>query len=197
LETRFEERTAELFRLNQLLQWEIAQQAKTQEQNRLMLQTLNSTTEMIWVADLDGRIVLVNPSFLDVYGYIEEEVLGESVDVLWSASSEPGLTNWVLEKARRGGWKGEVWSRRKDGEEFPIYLSTSRILDEEAQVIGMSLMNASDAELARVYARVGHGLESGDLRPVIQEVLPLSEAATAHERVMESGARGNVVLTIS
>lgn len=138
LEIRFDERTAELFRLNQLLQWEIAQQAKTQEQNRLMLQTLHSTTEMIWVTDLEDRFVLVNPSFLAVCGYSEEEVLGEHVEVVWSERNPRELTREILHEARRGGWKGEVWSRRKDGTEFPMYLSTSKIFDEGSRVVGLA-----------------------------------------------------------
>jgi NADPH:quinone reductase len=37
-------------------------------------------------------------------------------------------------------------------------------------------------------------LRSGALVPVVGEVLPLREAEVAHRRILESGARGKLVL---
>jgi NADPH2:quinone reductase len=64
----------------------------------------------------------------------------------------------------------------------------------DADIRGMVLNNASQAELARIHAALGAGLENGSLRPVIAQELPLTEAETAHITVMLPGAAGKIVL---
>jgi NADPH2:quinone reductase len=63
----------------------------------------------------------------------------------------------------------------------------------DADIRGMSLNNADDAELARIHAALVAGLENGTLRPVVAQQLPLSEAAKAHDAVMRPHL-GKIVL---
>ena len=65
---------------------------------------------------------------------------------------------------------------------------------KEATVMGTALWNASESERASALAAVAAKLRSGVLRPVIGEELPLREAATAHRRILEPGARGKLIL---
>jgi NADPH:quinone reductase len=65
---------------------------------------------------------------------------------------------------------------------------------KEATVMGTALWNASEAESAGALAAVAAKLRSGALRPVVGEELPLREAATAHRRILEPGARGKLIL---
>ncbi len=64
----------------------------------------------------------------------------------------------------------------------------------DADIRGMTLMNASEDELAGIHAALVAGLENGTLRPVVGRELPLAEAAQAHKAVMEPGAYGKIVL---
>lgn len=65
---------------------------------------------------------------------------------------------------------------------------------KEATVMGTALWNASAAETAGALAAVAAKLRSGALVPVVGEELALREAAVAHRRILESGARGKLVL---
>jgi NADPH2:quinone reductase len=65
---------------------------------------------------------------------------------------------------------------------------------KEATVMGTALWNASEAETAGALAAVAAKLRSGALTPVVGEELPLGEAAVAHRRILESGARGKLIL---
>ena len=65
---------------------------------------------------------------------------------------------------------------------------------KEATVMGTALWNASEAETASALAAVTAKLRSGVLRPVVGAELPLREAATAHQRILEPGARGKMIL---
>jgi NADPH2:quinone reductase len=67
-------------------------------------------------------------------------------------------------------------------------------MGRDADIRGMTLFNASDAELREIHAALIAGLESGTLRPVVAEEIPLSDAPRAHERVMESAHHGKIVL---
>ncbi len=64
----------------------------------------------------------------------------------------------------------------------------------DAAILGMSLFNASEPDLAAVHAALGAGLENGTLAPAIAREMPLAEAPRAHEAVMAPGARGKIVL---
>jgi NADPH2:quinone reductase len=65
---------------------------------------------------------------------------------------------------------------------------------KEATVFGTALWNASQAETASALAAVSAKLRTGAVRPVVGEELPLREAATAHRRILEPGARGKLIL---
>jgi PAS domain S-box-containing protein len=96
-----------------------------------------STSEMICITDLENRFIFVNHAFLRTYGYEEAEVVGKTPDIVFSAKNPPGLMNEILAGSRGDGWRGEVLDRRKDGTEFPIFLSTSQIKDQTGRVIGL------------------------------------------------------------
>lgn len=64
----------------------------------------------------------------------------------------------------------------------------------DGSILAMSLWNASPDDLFSIHSSLIAGLESGALRPVIGQEIPLSEAPRGHEAVMASGAYGKVVL---
>jgi NADPH:quinone reductase len=65
---------------------------------------------------------------------------------------------------------------------------------KEATVMGTALWNASESETTSALSAVAAKLRSGVLCPVVGEELPLREAAAAHRRILEPGARGKLIL---
>ena len=65
---------------------------------------------------------------------------------------------------------------------------------KEATVMGTALWNASESETTSALSAVAAKLRNGVLRPVVGEELPLREAAAAHRRILEPGARGKLIL---
>ena len=55
-------------------------------------------------------------------------------------------------------------------------------MSRQADVRGMSLMNATDVELHRVHAALGASLQNGTLRPVVGSVLPLRDGHAIKQR---------------
>jgi len=64
----------------------------------------------------------------------------------------------------------------------------------DAAILGMTLFNATDADLVSIHAALFAGLDNGTLRPIIGQELPMAEAPRAHAAVMEPGAHGKIVL---
>jgi NADPH:quinone reductase len=80
------------------------------------------------------------------------------------------------------------------GNRGTIEINPRDTMARDAAVIGMLLFNASEKELAVIHAAIVSGLESGTLRPVIGQSIPLAEAARAHHAVMTPGSYGKIVL---
>lgn len=64
----------------------------------------------------------------------------------------------------------------------------------EKAILGMSVPNATPDERHAMDMAIQAALESGVLRPVVSEELPLAQAAKAHEEVVSSHAPGKIVL---
>jgi PAS domain S-box-containing protein len=111
---------------------------------------VESTTNPIWITDLEDRFIFVNRSFLRTYGHTEKEVLGNHLATLFSPANPPTLLPEILEKTRHGGWRGEALHRHNDGLEFPVFLNTSKIKSRTGEIIG--LMGVAEDITAHRYA---------------------------------------------
>jgi len=80
------------------------------------------------------------------------------------------------------------------GSRGKIEIDPRETMRRDADIRGMTLMNATEQELRSIHAALLAGLENGSLRPVIGKSLPLSAAAQSHEDVMKPGSYGKLVL---
>jgi NADPH2:quinone reductase len=75
-----------------------------------------------------------------------------------------------------------------------IEIDPRQAMGRDAAILGMTLFNAPPAELVAIHAALIAGLANGSLNPVVGREVPLSEAARAHEAILEPGALGKIVL---
>ena len=81
------------------------------------------------------------------------------------------------------------------GNRGTVEINPRDAMGREADIRGMTLMAATEAEYREIHAALVAGLEKGTLQPVIGQKLPLADAARAHQEIMEpSGAHGKIVL---
>jgi NADPH2:quinone reductase len=75
-----------------------------------------------------------------------------------------------------------------------IEINPRETMGRDADIRGMTLMNATEPELQSIHAALVAGLENKTLSPVIGKELPLADAPAAHKLVLEAGAYGKIVL---
>lgn len=107
----------------------MADRQRHMEEMRLASLVYSSSSEAMVVTSLDGTIIDVNPAFSEATGYTISEIKGQSGYSIGGTDNAPGQ----LERLRasvesKGRWSGEISIRRKDGSEFPAYLTVDTYL---------------------------------------------------------------------
>lgn len=93
------------------------------------------TTEGIVVADPDGTIVRVNPAMEAITGYRAAEIVGQHASMFKSKRHEQSFYQELWQTLlAEGAWVGEMWSLRKNGEEYPQLISVRAVRDEQEAV---------------------------------------------------------------
>jgi NADPH2:quinone reductase len=80
------------------------------------------------------------------------------------------------------------------GSRGPIEIDPRNTMGRDADIRGMTLMNADERQLKQIHAALVAGLENRTLRPIVGQELPLAQAVKSHEEVMKPGAYGKIVL---
>lgn len=103
------------------------------ERERLIaIEVLRSMSEAVAVVDLDFHFVAVNPAFSRTTGYEEDEVLGETSRLLDSSQHSSEFYRRVRDVLERTGhWAGEMWQKRRDGDEFLGWIEVSEVRDAQ------------------------------------------------------------------
>lgn len=116
--------------------FDISDKRKAERKLSLFAHTLNSLNEAVSVTDAEDRIIYVNPAFCKMYGYENEEVIGEKSSILWSPKNSSRLTEQIFPATMSGGWSGQLYNRKKDGSDFLISLRTSAVMSDNNEIIG-------------------------------------------------------------
>ncbi len=102
----------------------------------LSFEVFNHTGQGILVTDGSGIIKAINPAFTAVTGYEADEVLGKRPNVLRSGRQSDEFYQEMWKSIRENGmWQGELWNRRKNGEEYLEWLTISAVKDESGEDI--------------------------------------------------------------
>jgi len=112
------------------------------EARREALHLFDNTTDGVMAVDLDGRVVLWSHAAERLLGYAASEVLGRHCHEVLRGGDENGnvlchLHCHILTMAsrRQPGHACDVWTRRKDGAERWLNVSTVLVPDGEGTIV--------------------------------------------------------------
>ena len=118
---------------------------------------------------------------------IKELTCGQGVDIILEMLANVNLDR-DLKVLSRGGRVVVIGSRGR------VEIDPRDTIGQETAILGMTVYNATEKELAEMHAAFAAGLANGTLRPVVSRELPLAEASTAHHEVIEASTFGKIVL---
>ena len=116
---------------------------------------VNTAVDAIITADATGRIESVNPATERIFGYSDEQLLGQSVSVLMTqgdAQEHAAHVGRFVEsgRARILGMGRETLAKRKDGTTFPIDISVSKAEVEDGVVFVGLIRDITERKRAEV-----------------------------------------------
>lgn len=119
------------------LKEDITERKRSEEKILLLANAIESVRECVTITDHENKILFTNNAFRETYGYSEQELIGKDISLVRSQSVANKTTYDILPRTKDGGWYGEVMNRKKDGTDFPVYLSSAPIRDENGKQIAL------------------------------------------------------------
>jgi len=116
---------------------DITRRKQSEKAISMLAHAIRSVSECVSITDMTDKIIFVNSAFLKTYQYEEHELLGNSITMVRSPNNSIDFVKEILPATLRGGWHGEVLNRRKDGSEFPVFVSSSVILDANGKPLAL------------------------------------------------------------
>lgn len=165
---------------------------KEAENNLRIAATAFQSQEGVMITDANRLILRVNNAFTSITGYSLEEVQGQNPRMLSSGKQNVRFYAAMWDSINStGGWEGEIWNRRKNGEIYPEYLTVTAVRDDN-QVITNYVGSLTDITLRKVAEEKIQSLAFYD--PLTQ--LPnrrlmldrLNQAYSASSRTRQRGA---------
>lgn len=101
-----------------------------------LVAAIDSTPDVVVLADAQFRVTFVNPAFEDSTGYSIEEALGQPVDFCQDTGEAAKTREYQDGAARGADWVGELTMRRKDGSPYPVEMTFSPIHSHRGELIG-------------------------------------------------------------
>ena len=175
-------------------------EVRSNQTERLLSQIVMSTSEAIYTIDLDLRVLSWNPAAERMYGYSAEEMLGQSLELLYP--QERHHNNWQAGIDRRSRLLSgelefeeyETVRRRKDGTLIQVAATTSPLRDHEGSIIGLVGSLRDITERRRTEAQLAYLSNHDPLTGLFNRGRFEEELGAAAARARQQGQHAAVLM---
>jgi diguanylate cyclase (GGDEF)-like protein/PAS domain S-box-containing protein len=133
---------------------DITERLGNERQLRLAASVFEAGSDCIVISDAHGRIVSVNGAFLDMTGYVREELEGRPVQDVLILGDAGTRAEAVLRET--GAWSGDLAWRKRNGDSKTLETSVVAVRDEAGAPIFRIHVCTDAAELKYAQARIRH-----------------------------------------
>ena len=131
---------------------------------RLSQDAIGLANDAMVISDIENRVIAVNPAFTEITGYESHEILGLKLETLAAPRHDKTFYQhfWSTLKST-GRWEGEMWNRRKHGDEYPEWLKVRAITDKRGiRLVALLVPElhdlSSDGPYPPIYDKIGAAL---------------------------------------
>jgi len=112
---------------------DITEARRTEDRGRMLREAVDSLQIGITFSDASGKIVYLNPAEASMHGYDVEELIGREAREFASIR----LRGDTPHAGQGAVWRRESVNLRRDGEEFPVLLTSIPVRDREQRYLGV------------------------------------------------------------
>ncbi len=116
---------------------DITAQKQAEEQLRFQANILQHIRDSVIVTDLQGNITYWNEGADRIFGFAQEEMIGQNVALLFPNIEVPLLTHGLQQIAAGQDYASQWQKRRQDGTEIWIEVKVTLLHDEQGEACGL------------------------------------------------------------
>ena len=165
-----------------------------EQERRISSEVLRSMDEAVAVFDRDFRFISVNPAFARMTGHAQADVLGRTTSILDSSRHDPEFHQQLRHDLLRDGrWSGELWQRRRDGEEFLGLLQISAVGESDGRRSHYVAVLNDITDMKRAEQELRYMANYDPLTGLPNRTLLMERLSSAIVRARSSGKRIGVL----
>lgn len=154
---------------------DITERKQAVQRDKLSAKLFESASEGFMITDAKHIILQVNPAFVTITGYAENEVIGKSPRILSSGWHKPDFYAGMWRSIQNTGrWSGEIWNKHKNGEYFLEEITISEVSDQTSDYAYYVAVFKDITEKKQLEAKLFHQA-SHDILTDLPNRLTLSE----------------------
>ncbi len=105
------------------------------EQDLLISAVAFETQDGMLISDADFTIIKVNPAFCNLSGFDHDALDGVMLKTLFAAQhTDDFYQTWVDKIKAEGSWQGEMWFKKANQVEFPVWLRITPVSRDDRKI---------------------------------------------------------------
>jgi two-component system NtrC family sensor kinase len=115
---------------------DITQRKRAEQELKLFSEAIEEAMDGVQITDLSGHVLYSNKAVEEIYGYPSSELFGRHVNEM-NVDRDYADREIIPAIKETGRWNGELMVVHKNGNQFPIWLSTALVRDGKGAPIAM------------------------------------------------------------
>lgn len=187
---------------------DISLRKRTEEELRLRAQLLNSTSDSVFLLDMQGNFVYMNEAAYKSRGYEKDELMAMGLRQLNDTNANPLLKTQSARTPQQDSACFESSHRRHDGTLMPVEVN-AKLIESEGRALVLSvvrditerkrteaMLRESEARLKELFENLSSGVVVCRAAAQGLVIVAFNQAAERIENISRDGALGQSVLEV-